>query len=279
MDILEENPLSTDLVGLVALVTGGSSGIGEGAALALAAQGAALAVHGLDKAGAESVAARIRASGGRAIAVGGAIEDPATSQAAVAATVAEFGRLDLLVTSAGVQRYGDTVSTTEAEWDEVLDVNAKGVYLVAHESLPYIRKSPAGSVVVVASVQGSAAQANVVAYAASKGALLAMARAMAIDEAAYGIRVNTVSPGSVDTPMLREAAVRWSDGSPEGVERTIANWGTAHALGRVATIAEIGEVIAFVAGTRASFVTGADIRADGGLLARIAAALPEKQDQ
>ena len=279
MDILEENPLSTDLVGLVALVTGGSSGIGEGAALALAAQGAALAVHGLDKAGAESVAARIRASGGRAIAVGGAIEDPATSQAAVAATVAEFGRLDVLVTSAGVQRYGDTVSTTEAEWDEVLDVNAKGVYLVAHESLPYIRKSPAGSVVVVASVQGSAAQANVVAYAASKGALLAMARAMAIDEAAYDIRVNTVSPGSVDTPMLREAAVRWSDGSPEGVERTIANWGTAHALGRVATIAEIGEVIAFVAGTRASFVTGADIRADGGLLARIAAALPEKQDQ
>lgn len=279
MDILEENPLSTDLVGLVALVTGGSSGIGEGAALALAAQGAALAVHGLDKAGAESVAARIRASGGRAIAVGGAIEDPATSQAAVAATVAEFGRLDVLVTSAGIQRYGDTVSTTEAEWDEVLDVNAKGVYLVAHESLPYIRKSPAGSVVVVASVQGSAAQANVVAYAASKGALLAMARAMAIDEAAYGIRVNTVSPGSVDTPMLREAAVRWSDGSPEGVERTIANWGTAHALGRVATIAEIGEVIAFVAGTRASFVTGADIRADGGLLARIAAALPEKQDQ
>ena len=279
MDILEENPLSTDLVGLVALVTGGSSGIGEGAALALAAQGAALAVHGLDKAGAESVAARIRASGGRAIAVGGAIEDPATSQAAVAATVAEFGRLDVLVTSAGVQRYGDTVSTTEAEWDKVLDVNAKGVYLVAHESLPYIRKSPAGSVVVVASVQGSAAQANVVAYAASKGALLAMARAMAIDEAAYGIRVNTVSPGSVDTPMLREAAVRWSDGSPEGVERTIANWGTAHALGRVATIAEIGEVIAFVAGTRASFVTGADIRADGGLLARIAATLPEKQDQ
>ena len=279
MDILEENPLSTDLVGLVALVTGGSSGIGEGAALALAAQGASLAVHGLDKAGAESVAARVRASGGRAIAVGGAIEDPATSQAAVAATVAEFGRLDVLVTSAGIQRYGDTVSTTEAEWDEVLDVNAKGVYLVAHQSLPYIRKSPAGSVVIVASVQGSAAQANVVAYAASKGALLAMARAMAIDEAAYGIRVNAVSPGSVDTPMLREAAARWSDGSPEGVERTIANWGTAHALGRVATIAEIGEVIAFVAGTRASFVTGADIRADGGLLARIAAALPEKQDQ
>jgi NAD(P)-dependent dehydrogenase (short-subunit alcohol dehydrogenase family) len=271
--------LSTDLVGLVALVTGGSRGIGEGAALALAAQGAALAVHGLDEVEAESVAARIRARGGQAIAVGGPIEDPTTSKDAVTATVAEFGRLDVLVTSAGIQRYGDAVSTTEAEWDQVLGVNAKGVYLVTHEALPHIRKSPAGSVVIVASVQGSAAQANVVAYAASKGALLAMARAMAIDEAAFGIRVNTVSPGSVDTPMLREAAARWSDGSPDGVTRTIAEWGSAHALGRVATVGEVGEVIAFLAGTRASFVTGADIRVDGGLLARIAAALPQKQDQ
>ncbi|HET7690218.1 MAG TPA: SDR family oxidoreductase, partial [Nocardioidaceae bacterium] len=84
------------------------------------------------------------------------------------------------------------------------------------------------------------------------------------------------SPGSVDTPMLREAAALWSDGTPEGAERTVATWGTAHALGRVATIEEVGEVIAFLTGPRASFVTGADVRVDGGLLARIAAALPEK---
>ncbi|MGO4256606.1 SDR family NAD(P)-dependent oxidoreductase [Marmoricola sp. RAF53] len=269
--------MSRDLDGRVALVTGGSSGIGEGAALALARQGAAVVVHGLDLAQAEDVAGRITAQGGRALAVAGPIDEAKTSQAAVEAAVAEFGRLDVLVTSAGIQRYGDAVSTTEETWDEVFGVNAKGVYLATHAALPHIRRSPGGSVILVASVQGTASQANVVAYTASKGALHAMGRAMAIDEAAYGVRVNTVSPGSVDTPMLRHSAAEWSDGTPEGVERVIANWGTAHALGRVATIDEVGEVIAFLSGPRSSFVTGADIRVDGGLLARIAAALPEKE--
>lgn len=262
--------------GRVALVTGGSSGIGEGAVLSLARQGSAVAVHGRDLAEAETVAARIRDLGGRAIAVAGPIDRAQTSEAAVAATLDAFGRLDTLVTSAGVQRYGDTVETTEETWDEVLDVNTKGVFLAARAALPHLRTSPAGSVVIVASVQGTASQANVVAYTTSKGALHAMGRAMAIDEAAFGVRVNTVSPGSVDTPMLRTAAAQWSAGTPEAIEHTIASWGTAHALGRVATIEEVGDVIAFLAGPRASFVTGSDIRVDGGLLARIAAALPEQ---
>lgn len=268
--------MSGEHEGRVALVTGGSSGIGEGAALSLAQQGSAVAVHGLELSEAESVAARIRADGGRAIAVAGPIDRAATSEAAVAATLDAFGRLDTLVTSAGIQRYGDAVSTTDESWDEVLGVNTKGVFLAARAALPHIRRSPAGSVVIVASVQGTASQANVVAYTTSKGALHSMGRAMAIDEAAFGVRVNTVSPGSVDTPMLRASAALWSEGTPEAVERTIANWGTMHALGRVATIGEVGDVIAFLAGPRASFVTGSDVRVDGGLLARIAAALPEK---
>jgi NAD(P)-dependent dehydrogenase (short-subunit alcohol dehydrogenase family) len=262
--------------GRVALVTGGSSGIGEGAAYSLAEQGAAVTVHGIDLAQAEEVAAEVRARGGRAIAVAGPIQDARTSVDAVAATLEAFGRLDILVTSAGIQRYGDAVSTDESTWDEVFDVNTKGVYLAAHAALPHIRQSPAGSVVIVASVQAAASQASVVAYTASKGALVAMTRGMAIDEAAYGVRVNSLSPGSVDTPMLRHSAAMFSDGTPEGVERTVANWGSAHALGRVATIDEVGAVISFLASPRASFVTGTDIRVDGGLLARIAAALPDK---
>ena len=270
------HPIPGEHQGRVALVTGGSSGIGRGAALALARQGAAVTVHGAGQDEAEAVAAEIVSSGGRALAVSGPIQDADTAAAAVKATIAEFGRLDTLVTSAGIQRYGDAVSTPEATWDEVLDVNAKGVFLAAQAALPHIRTSPGGSVVIVASVQATASQASVVAYTASKGALVSLARAMAIDEAAYGVRVDSVSPGSVDTPMLRGSAALFTDGTAEEVERTVATWGTAHALGRVATIDEVGEVIAFIASSRASFITGDDIRVDGGLLARLAAPLPER---
>ena len=115
-----------------------------------------------------------------------------------------------------------------------------------------------------------------VASSASKGALNAMCRALAVDEAVHGVRVNSIAPGSVDTPMLRASAAAWSDGTSEGVERTIANWGTMHALGRVAQPEEIGEVVSFLASDAASFVTGAELRVDGGLLARVAAALPSR---
>lgn len=261
--------------GRVALVTGGSSGIGRAAALRLAAHGSAVAVHGLDQEEAEQVARAIRDGGGEALAVSGHIGDAAVAEAAVSTAVAAFGRLDTLVTAAGIQRYGDAVTTSEETWDEVFDVNVKGVFLAVHAAAPHLRASGAGSVVIVASVQGWANQNEVAAYAASKGALHALARALAVDEAAYGVRVNSISPGSVDTPMLRTSAALYSDGTDAGVEAVLRNWGTAHALGRVASAEEIGETIAFLAGPRASFVTGADLRADGGLLARLPAPLPE----
>lgn len=264
--------------GRVALVTGGSQGIGEGIALALARQGSAVVVHGLTQDFADQTASAIVAAGGRAIGVAGAISDPETSRAAVAAALREYGRLDTLVTSAGIQRYGDAVSTPEDVWDEVFDVNVKGVYLAAHFALPHLRVSPAGSVVIVSSAQATATQNQVAAYSSSKGALNALARAMAVDEAEFGIRVNSVSPGSVDTPMLRASAKLFGDGSDADTERILANWGTSHALGRIAQPAEIGEVVSFLTSTRASFVTGSEVRVDGGLLARIAAALPMTEE-
>lgn len=263
--------------GRVALVTGGSQGIGRGVALELARQGSAVVVHGQTIDLAEDVARAIIEAGGQAVSVAGAIDDLTTSKAAVELATTRFGRLDTLVTCAGIQRYGDVVSTPEETWDEVFDVNVKGVYLAAHVALPYLRESDSGSVVIVASVQATATQNQVAAYTASKGALQALARSMAVDEAEYGIRVNSVSPGSVDTPMLRQSAALFGGGSEEGTERVLANWGTAHPLGRIARPSEIGEVVSFLTSTRASFVTGADIRVDGGLLARIAAPLPVKE--
>ena len=260
--------------GRFAFVTGGTRGIGRASALELARHGSAIAVHGHDRAEADEVVALIEAGGGRAIALAGNVADEESIGDAVATAVAEFGQLDTLVTSAGIQRYGNAVDTPPETWDEVMNVNLKGVYLACHFAIPHLRRSSAGSVVIVSSVQGTANQSDVAAYVTSKGALHAFARATAVDEGPRGVRVNSVSPGSVDTPMLRTSAAGMSDGSPEAVEALLAEWGTAHALGRIARADEIASVISFLASPRASFVTGADIRVDGGLLARLAASLP-----
>jgi len=262
--------------GRVALVTGGSSGIGRGAANELARQGASVVVHGLTIDEANLVVQEIRIAGGTAIAAAGPIDDPETTQSAVALALSEYGQLDVLVTSAGIQRYGTALDTPIEVWDEVFNVNVKGVFLACKAALPEIRKSKAGAIAIIASVQASATQANVAAYTSSKGALLSLARAMAVDEGPFGVRVNSISPGTIDTPMLRNTARLLSDGSPAGMQALVDNWGSAHALGRTGTIQELGSVISFVTSPRATFMTGDDIRVDGGLLARLAAATPRE---
>ena len=261
--------------GRVAFITGGSQGIGRATAELMAAEGASVAVCGLQPDVVEATVRSIADAGGEALAVPANVADAASIGAAVAAAVERYGRLDVLVTSAGIQRYGTIADTDEATWDEVFTVNVKGVYLAAHAAIPHLRASGRGAIVVVSSVQGHAAQEGVVAYAATKGALDALVRAMAVDEASFGVRVNAVCPGSVDTPMLRTSARLFSEGTPDAVEATLGQWGRMHPAGRVADPHEVAEVIAFLASPRASFVTGVDVRVDGGLLATLPVRLPE----
>lgn len=261
--------------GRVVIVTGGSAGIGRGAVEAFAEDGASVVVHGLTADDVETTVGAILASGGKAVGVHGDVALEETHRRMVEVALAEFGRIDHLVTSAGIQTYGDAETTTPADLDRVYSVNVKGVFMAVHAAISEIRKNR-GTVTLVSSVQGVATQNNVVGYTMTKGALNAMARAMAVDEAAHGVRVNALLPGSVDTPMLRTSAREWSDGTDAGEDALIAQWGTMHPLGRVGQPREIGNVCSFLASEAASFVTGSEIRVDGGLLARIAVALPAK---
>jgi len=169
------------------------------------------------------------------------------------------------------------IDTDEAVWDEVMAVNLKGCFLASKYAAPEMVKRGGGAIVHVSSVQAMACQTNVAAYATSKGGVNALTRSMALDLARHKIRVNTVCPGSVDTPMLRASADRFK--ADKTVDETVLEWGMSHplgkGLGRVCTVEEVAEMIAFLLSDRASFVTGDEIKVDGALLAGVAVVLPD----
>jgi NAD(P)-dependent dehydrogenase (short-subunit alcohol dehydrogenase family) len=251
------------------LITGAAMGIGRAVAQKLATDGDNLVLMDVDGPALERAAAEI---GGSAVISVGSVADPEACQAAVAKAVRNFGGLDGLSHNAGIQRYGDVVSTSLELWNEVIAVNLTGGFLVAKAAMPELRKSK-GSVVLTASIQGMAAQKGALAYVAAKHGMIGLVTGMAMDEAEHGVRVNGVAPGSVDTPMLRNAIAL--DPDPESLDAVIDGM---HPIGRRGRPDEIAAVIAFLLSEQASFMTGETVRIDGGVLAHIAGA-PKAEDR
>jgi NAD(P)-dependent dehydrogenase (short-subunit alcohol dehydrogenase family) len=258
-----------EMNGKVGLVTGAGGGIGEATAELLAARGATVVAADI------SSPSPNQGGGSRVELIQLDVTDEPAVAAAVEQIAARYGRLDFLVAAAGIQRYGTAADTTAAQWREVMAVNLDGAFHAVKHALPLLRASGAGAIVLVSSVQAFVTQTGVAAYTASKGGLVALTRSIAVDEAGHGVRANAVCPGSVDTPMLRWAAARFSDGTPAAAEDLVATWGRSHPLGRVAKPEEVAEAIAFLVSERASFITGIALPVDGGLLAQVAVALPD----
>lgn len=253
--------------GKTVVVTGGAQGIGRATSLLLAERGAAVAVFDRDQLAGHKVTQEIVKAGGTAVFHALDVSDLQAVDAAVRSVVETLGRIDSLVVSAGIQRYGNALTTSQEQWDEVMGVNLVGAWNAARTIIPVLQQQGGGTIVNVSSVQALATQPNVLAYTVSKNALLGLTRSMAVDFASQNIRCNAVCPGTVDTPMLRWAASL--DDDPQAVLDACSNM---HPLGRIAQPREIAEVIAFLAHETSSFVTGAVWTVDGGLLSQLGGA-------
>jgi meso-butanediol dehydrogenase/(S,S)-butanediol dehydrogenase/diacetyl reductase len=192
---------------------------------------------------------------------------PEQVQAVMTKTVTRCGRLDIIANAAAIHPFGTVIETDPETWSRCLAVNVGSIFLTAHFGIPEMKKSGGGAIINLSSVQGHACQRGVVAYAASKGAVHSITRALALDHAADNIRVNSISPGSIRTPMLARSAAHFAPDLP--AEKVFERFGAAHPLGRIGTPEEVAELAAFLASDKSGFCTGGDYLVDGGLLAGI----------
>ena len=244
--------------GQAVVVTGAARGIGRATAEYFASEGALVGLVDRDLAAAETVARGICTGGGRALAVAADVADRSAVDAAIAQCVSAFGRLDVLVNNAGTHFARAIDEYTDEEIDRLLAVNLKGALHAIRASVPHLRETR-GAIVTVSSMTGLVGQDRGAVYAATKGALISLTKALALELAADGIRVNCVCPAGVDTPLMRTWAATLPD--PDGVLRDQA---AMHLTNRLATPEEIARAIAFLASPSASFITGVALPVEGG---------------
>ena len=243
----------------VALITGGTSGIGEATAILFANEGAKIAITGRNEKRGHAVTERILEHAGQAIFLRTDVRKAAECRRAVDETVSAFGRLDILFNNAGIFYPHTTPDCSEEEWDLQIDINLKGTFLMSKFALPTMIEQRSGVIINNSSGWGIVGGDAAIAYCASKGGVVLLTKAMAIDHGRQGIRVNCICPGDVDTPMLPEDArmrgQKWEDYLAGCSNRP---------LGRIGTSDEIAKAALFLASNDSSFMTGATLVVDGG---------------
>jgi NAD(P)-dependent dehydrogenase (short-subunit alcohol dehydrogenase family) len=248
------------LTGKAALVSGAATGIGRAISVAFAEEGALVACCDIDMAGAAETARLVEQTDGRALPLHCDVAIENETRAAAAAAYDAFGRLDILVSGAApYDPSGTVLETSVADWERVLAVNLTGAFLLSRAVLPFMIAGNGGSIILIASQLGRVGSAGRAAYCATKGALIQLAKVMAIDHAGQNIRVNTLSPGAVETERLRR---RYGSYAAAGEAL-----GPKHLQGRLGRPSEIAAAAVFLAGDAASFVTGSDLLVDGGYTA------------
>jgi NAD(P)-dependent dehydrogenase (short-subunit alcohol dehydrogenase family) len=250
------------LSGKRALITGGASGIGKATALLFGREGAAVCLVDLNEEGGEAVVRAIQEEGGRAVFVRADVTRGSECRDAVEQTVSALGGLDILFNNAGIIRRATVVELTEAEWDQMMAVNVKSIFLLSKYAIPVMEEAGGGVIINTSSGWGLVGGPSAVAYCASKGAVVLLTKAMAIDHGPQNIRVNCICPGDVDTPMLRNEALQLGQRAERFLEEA-----ADRPLRRIGTPEEIAEAVLYLASDASSYVTGTALVVDGGGLA------------
>ena len=252
---MAERPLE----GKLAIVTGGGTGIGRATAMRFAEDGAAaVALLGRRPEPLREVEREVTARGARAFVCPVDLTAAGEARRAVRESAASLGGLDILVNNAGIYEPGTAVATDEETWDRILDTNLKSAFLCSKEAMNHLIPRGGGSIVNIGSYLGLVGTAQSAAYCASKGGLVLLTKAMALDHARQGVRINCVCPGGVDTPMMRVSEPRPAD---------LQRWAEEHPVGRVGTPDEVASLVAYVCSGASTWMTGAAIPLDGGISA------------
>jgi meso-butanediol dehydrogenase/(S,S)-butanediol dehydrogenase/diacetyl reductase len=255
------NRESGRLSGRIAIVTGAGQGIGEAIATRFADEGAVVVAAHRSEAAGRGVVGTIESRGGTAVFMPTDVTRAEDVERLAQETAARFGRIDVLCNNAGVGLLRSVVESTEEEYDHVMDVNVRGVFLCCKYVIPFMLECGSGSIINMASVASYVGFPRDAAYCASKGALLVLTRQLSLDYAGRGIRINAICPGFIDTPQLRYYCAEQAD-----PDRALSAVAALHPIGRVGRPEEVAAAAVFLASDEASFVTGASLVVDGGLL-------------